>query len=181
MKSQQSPTRITWHAMKRRCLDPKHPEYYNYGGRGITVCEKWLSFDEFIEEMGYRPDGRTIDRIDNNLGYYKENCRWATQNQQNYNRNKSFVIFNGEKVHYKDLCEKYNIRPSIFSNRYRNGWSIEDIIRNSKKRKCEEFTNVPDVSRKSLMMWFKDRGCTLESIGNYFGVCRERVRQIISK
>jgi len=77
----------TWSAMKRRCLDEKNPRWHQYGARGITICERWLKFENFFEDMGDPPTKKhSIDRIDNDLGYFKENCRWATLSQQNSNR-----------------------------------------------------------------------------------------------
>jgi hypothetical protein len=76
----------SWSEMKRRCLDPNRPAYPQYGGRGIKVCERWLDFFAFLEDMGERPNGMSLDRIDNNKGYYKDNCRWATRQEQNNNK-----------------------------------------------------------------------------------------------
>jgi len=75
-----------WHSMLDRCLNPKHPRYSTYGGRGITVCERWLSFEAFLEDMGLPCRGLFLDRIENNKGYYKENCRWATPSESAFNR-----------------------------------------------------------------------------------------------
>jgi len=81
-----SPTYNTWHGMMNRCSNPKATGYKNYGGRGITVCEKWLDFRGFLKDMGEKPSGLTLDRIDNDKGYYKENCRWETWKNQHTNK-----------------------------------------------------------------------------------------------
>ncbi len=76
----------TWENMIQRCTNFKAINYKNYGGRGIKVCKRWLKFENFLEDMGERPLGKTIDRIDNNQGYHKMNCRWATVQEQNKNK-----------------------------------------------------------------------------------------------
>ena len=78
---------MSWQLMKGRCLSPKNNKYSEYGERGITVCDRWLnSFENFLEDMGPRPSGMTLDRKDNDRGYSTENCRWATYHEQRMNQ-----------------------------------------------------------------------------------------------
>lgn len=82
-----SPTYMTWAAMKNRCTRQSHTAFERYGAKGVSVCSEWLnSFDTFLKDMGERPSGHTLDRIDNNQGYSKDNCRWATSRQQYENK-----------------------------------------------------------------------------------------------
>jgi hypothetical protein len=76
----------TWQGMHQRCGNPKDKDYRHYGARGITVCERWGSFQNFYEDMGDKPDGLSIDRIDNDAGYSLDNCRWATPVTQANNK-----------------------------------------------------------------------------------------------
>lgn len=81
------PVHRAWVDMKARCQNPNSASYKNYGARGITVCERWLhSFPNFLEDMGERPKGLTLERINNDSGYYPDNCRWATWSDQNSNK-----------------------------------------------------------------------------------------------
>jgi len=81
-----SPTYITWYNMLQRCNNPNNPKYKRYGGRGIVVCKRWYLFENFLEDMGIKPEGLTIDRINNDGNYKPGNCRWATRKEQSQNK-----------------------------------------------------------------------------------------------
>lgn len=79
-------TYTSWKSMKRRCSDPNYHQFKDYGGRGITVCERWLTFENFFADMGQRPKGHSIERVDNNAGYSPENCVWIVSRDQHKNK-----------------------------------------------------------------------------------------------
>lgn len=124
---------IVWVGIKTRCNNPKSEFYKNYGGRGITVCHEWEdSFIQFFYDMGPRPTSKhTIDRIDNNLGYYKENCRWATRKEQSRNKNNNFkVSYLGINYHsLAELSEKYNCKYKQLHKFVKSGGSIDEGVK----------------------------------------------------
>lgn len=115
--------------MRERCLSPKHHNFQNYGGRGITICERWSDFESFLSDMGERLDGLTLDRIDVNGNYEPANCRWATRKQQTRNRrNTVHVEFEGETRILGELCETHHVSYDLVFERLRKGWRIEDAL-----------------------------------------------------
>lgn len=119
-----------WGAMRRRCYKPNAFEYRNYGGRGITVCDRWReSFEAFYEDMGDRPfEGAQIDRIDNDGPYSPENCRWATCEQQQNNKREPLYEYKGREYTMKELVALSGVSRDNFYSRKRRGWSIERCV-----------------------------------------------------
>lgn len=110
----------TWADIKKRCLNPNNKAYKHYGGRGITICERWLKFENFLADMGERPDGLTIERIDNDKGYSPENCRWATYKEQNRNSRRTRMIsYFGETRCLSEWAEVLNINRTTLHWRLR--------------------------------------------------------------
>lgn len=109
----------TWCAMKARCSNPNHEDYHNYGGRGITVCDRWInSFENFYEDMGERPEGMSLDRIDVNGNYCKDNCRWASKSVQTFNQRTLLTNTSGRTgVTYRKETDKW--RAIITYNKHR--------------------------------------------------------------
>jgi len=126
-----SPEYKVWGNMRSRCLNPNHPRYKDWGGRGITVVDKWLTFDGFYDDMGERPSPKhTIERRDNTLGYSKENCYWATTKEQSANRRSNkYLSFQGLTLCHRDWAEKLGISKTTIYRRIRYGWPIEQILK----------------------------------------------------
>ncbi len=121
----------TWANLKQRCYNQNASGFKNYGGRGIKVCDRWLDFKKFLEDMGERPSKNySIDRIDNNGDYCKENCRWATRIQQNRNsRHCNKLSFNGKTLTLSGWSEITGINLATLNYRfYIAKWSIEKTL-----------------------------------------------------
>lgn len=120
-----------WVNMKTRCNSPKYKDFKNYGGRGIKVCKKWDKFEGFIEDMfdSYE-EGLTIDRIDNEKGYNKRNCRWVKRSEQNSNKQHTrYFTVNGITMMLKDWSKTLGINESTLSQRiYTYKWSPEKAL-----------------------------------------------------
>lgn len=126
-----------WSGMKRRCLNPTAPNYKNYGGRGIKVSKDWLKFTSFWRDMGptYK-EGLTLERIDVNGSYSKENCKWATAMEQGANRTDNLrLTLNGETHHLHEWARILKINPQTLHQRYAvYGWSEEETLNTPVKK-----------------------------------------------
>lgn len=122
-----TPTYKSWHAMFQRTQGKGGHESYVL--RNILVCKEWFVFENFVADMGLRPKGKTLDRVDNSQGYSKDNCRWATPSQQSNNRhNTKFVVVNDEKLSLSEACKKYNIGISCARHRLNRGMSHQETF-----------------------------------------------------
>jgi hypothetical protein len=116
--------------MKRRCSAKDDPQFKDYGGRGITVCARWLSYPNFLADMGRKPTSQhTIERNDTNGNYEPGNCRWATKTEQNRNQRKTiFVEFNGERLCLAEAARRAGISVITVQGRVRRGWSFKEAL-----------------------------------------------------
>ncbi len=171
-----------WQQIKARCLFNKCPAYPSYGGRGITLCQEWLNFERFAEDMGARPSAKhSIDRIDNNGPYTKENCRWATQKEQCRNTRRNNVItIDGQAKTKAEWCEIYGIKEPTVYQRYKRGVRgvalfapVGSIIKPNTR-----MVSIAGVSRP-LCEWAKISGIQAQTIAHRIktGVSEEALLQ----
>ena len=121
--SKSNRTYNSWVSMKVRCYNPKAKHFSYYGGSGVTVCQRWLeSFENFIADMGHRPLGKTLDRINGSKLYSKETCKWSTTREQQENRSITlYTQYGGSKVTLKRASELSGISYITLKSRYRRG------------------------------------------------------------
>ena len=122
---------ITWEGIKQRCHNPNANGYERYGGRGITVCNRWRnSFEAFFEDMGTKPKGLTLERVDNDEGYSKENCEWATMQRQACNRrNTRMISYNGKEQTMTEWAREYGLDRGVLWHRlYNMKWDMKDAF-----------------------------------------------------
>ncbi|KKM98525.1 hypothetical protein LCGC14_1157150 [marine sediment metagenome] len=115
-----------WNSMKQRCLNINDSAYKYYGGRGINVCERWMKFENFIKDMGERPEDLTLERKNNNGDYTPRNCKWATRKEQNNNNRSNRILkYNGLSLTIAQWADKLKIKPNTLNNRVFREWSTE--------------------------------------------------------
>lgn len=130
LRMSRTPTYNSWKGLKARCLNPKEPQFKQYGGRGIQVCERWQhSFENFLEDMGVRPEGTSIERRNNDGNYEPSNCYWATLKQQaNNTRRTVYLEYNGKRLSATQWAEHLGMTDSAILRRIKAGWPIERIL-----------------------------------------------------
>lgn len=135
-----------WTAMIQRCTNPKNKDYHRYGGRGIDVCQLWRDFMAFYLDMGQRPSSlHSLERRDNNAGYSKDNCYWATKEQQSYNTSSNrWLTANGKTQTLTQWSKELGLSPASLRDRLENGWSMERALstRRTTRRELIELNGV---------------------------------------
>ena len=132
--------------MLTRCTNVNDEHYELWGGRGIKVCDRWrTSFKNFYADMGDRPEGLSLDRIDNDGDYEPSNCRWATQKQQQNNRrNNTSLAFNGLTATMSDWADRLGIsKVTLCARLTRYGWSVERALSTPAQFKSQDFRSKP--------------------------------------
>ncbi len=124
-----SPTYRVWSGMIQRCSSPNNSAFRHYGGRGITICDQWRTFENFLADMGERPEGLELERKDNNGNYEPLNCKWATRQEQcsNFSRN-HLLTFNGKTQHVFGWAREIGVKPSTLNSRLIAGWGIDRAL-----------------------------------------------------
>lgn len=125
-----SRTHKSWDSMVQRCTNPNDPSYSRYGGRGIQVCDAWRSFEKFYRDMGDRPAGMTLDRINPKGNYEPGNCRWATNKEQQNNISSNRVVeYQGETLTARQLAERTGLPYELLRARiFRHGWDVTRAV-----------------------------------------------------
>lgn len=142
-----SKTYESWSGIKSRCLAPENEAFKNYGGRGILICDRWKdSFENFLEDMGERPSGTTIHRINNDGNYEPGNCEWATPGvQMRHTRRNVMLTINGITACAIDHAKRAGLHPSVVYARIAYGWDEKDLlIPSSRKSPSNPWKNCPD-------------------------------------
>lgn len=157
----------TWVSMRSRCLSKTDKDYAKYGGRGISICERWLkSFENFYADMGPKPSpSHSIDRIEVDGNYEPGNCRWATYTTQNRNQRRSTKIqYKGEIMPLLEVCEATGITEGSLRARLKKGESVEEAIAHARQ--------TPNHGCKRLSISYVGKSWSVTDLAAHLGVCR---------
>ncbi len=129
-KSKKTPEYKAWAEMRSRCFNPKNRIFKYYGGRGISICSEWNNFENFFKDMGRKISPRhSLERSNNEIGYNKDNCVWATRNEQARNKRNTVIVSDGTlEMCLKDWAAFIGIPYKTLHSRIRNGWALDRAI-----------------------------------------------------
>lgn len=156
-----------WNSMKNRCFNPRLKNYKNYGGRGISVCESWLKFENFLSDMGIAPDAHSLERIDNDGNYEPGNVRWATAKEQQRNkRNSRFITYRGKTLTVAAWAEELGLPITALSKRLQYGWGVErafspkympkEMTHLGVTKTISEWARILGVHRRTVLNWYNE-------------------------
>lgn len=147
--------------MRERCLNPNSDGYHNYGGRGITIDPRWNDFKTFLEDMGERRPGTTLDRKDVDGPYTKENCRWASPTVQARGQRRSVnLTFHGQTKHWLDWCEQLGLNTGTVMSRIKAGKTIEEVLSTTRLPGPEPKPRKPRPKPPSIVTRITYQGIT---------------------
>lgn len=166
--------RSVWHAVKARCHNPTHASYRYYGARGIHLWPAWHDFQRFMADVGPRPAGLELDRIDNNRGYEPGNVRWATRKQQMNNRRNNFCV--GRET-LTSLSERCGVNVYTLRGRLLRGESVETATRQPRAYKEPTRLSAEELFEAYQMRF---RGCSVRAIARAFGCDHGNLSRVLS-
>lgn len=176
----------SWLAMMSRCSEHSKDTRPNYAGQGISVCKRWAeSFENFLLDMGERPEGSSIERIDSTGNYEQGNCKWATSKDQARNKKTTlFVDICGEKLCLKDASEKYGVSASTIYRRYHNGLRGSDLIYEKNRNRfvtCEKKASSK-ISRDDAVSIIESVRCgaSQASMAKQYGLSQSSISAIVN-
>jgi hypothetical protein len=151
----------SWHQMRQRCTRKSHPSYKHYGGKGIGYCKRWDSFANFLKDLGPKPEGMTLERVDSKKNYSPKNCRWASRHDQARNKsNNVWLTYKGRTLILSDWAREIGMPKLTLNKRIKSGYSVQEAFemgRNEGKCKMISFKG----ERLSMSNWAKRLGLTV--------------------
>lgn len=165
--------------MLSRCYNPKSTGYRHYGGRGVKVCERWReSFLNFLEDMGERPEGLTLDRINPKGNYEPSNCRWADAFTQSRNKRDSILTYGGEGMTIDCWGKLLGIKPNTISTRLKRGWSIGEAL--GFEGRSTQYSGKLKYNVETVLQMKKD-GYSQTEIANHFNVSPSTISRLLPR
>ncbi|HMI94452.1 MAG TPA: hypothetical protein VK509_23930 [Polyangiales bacterium] len=168
---------LVWKGMRSRCANPTNPAFPRYGGRGVRVCERWDSFENFIADMGARPaDRESIERKDNDGHYEPSNCVWATRREQNRNQRRTRrVTVDGSTKSAADWEDAAGLQRKRVCARLDAGWPAQDAVR----RPAMARSKLSPDQRQAIVDAFGAGGVSMRALGKRFGVHNTTIRSLV--
>lgn len=165
--------------MKQRCYNPNCKKYNIYGKRGIIVSDSWRdSYDTFLSDMGLKPDGYTIDRIDNNGNYSKENCKWSTPKEQARNRRTNrYIEFDGKTLTITEWAEEIGVFHHTISKRLELGWKLVDVLSPIKHNSIP----VEKTIKIEVLRMYFNKEASQKTIAKLFGISQGVISKWVVK